>query len=282
MAGLLCVAAMVAAGTAHAAFPGKNGKIVFQRSSGGDVDVFIMKSDGTRKRNLTPASIGSDASPAFSADGRKIVYLHNGLITIKRVDGKGRKKLNVRGRDPAFSPNGSHILFARERRGIFLMRVDGGGVRKLWSTHSHGGELVESPVFSSDGTKIAFSWYNPDTRDIVVADFAGGEVKNAVALLRNVDTFFTQPNFSPDGLRIVYTSYNPSSGDSWLSRIDLDGSNQQDLPPPTGAKPAFSPNGMKIVFTASGGSIGVIDADGGNQVSFGRGACPDWGPARSR
>jgi Tol biopolymer transport system component len=119
---------------------------VFQRSSSGDVDVFIMKSDGTRKRNLTPASIGSDGSPAFSADGRKIVYLHNGLITINSVDVKGRRKLNVRGRDPAFSPNGRHILFVRERRGIFLMRVDGGGVRKLWSTHAHGGELVESPA----------------------------------------------------------------------------------------------------------------------------------------
>src|SRR4029079_2677112 len=115
----------------------------------------------------------------------------------------------------------------------------------------------------------------------VVADFVGGEVKNAVALLRNLDTFFTQPNFSPDGLHIVYTSYHPSPGHSWLSRIAPDGPNQQDLPPLTGAKPAFSPNGKKIVFTASGGSSGVIDADGGNQVSFGRGSYPDWGPARS-
>lgn len=278
----LCIAAMVAAGTAHAAFPGRTGKIVFQRLSGGDVDVFVMKSDGTRKKNLTPASVGSDGSPAFSADGRKVVYLHNGLITVKSVDGTGRKKLNVHGRDPAFSPNGKHILFARERRGIFLMRVDGSGVRKLWSTHARGGELVESPVFSPDGTKIAFSWYNPDTRDIIVGDFSGGELKNLDVLLRNLDTFFTQPSFSPDGLRIAYTSYNPSGGASWLSRIDLDGSNQEDFPPPTAAKPAYSPNGKKIAFTASGGSIGVIDADGGNQVSFGRGSYPDWGPARSR
>ena len=278
----LCFAATVAPGSVQAAFPGSNGKIVFTRLSGGDADVFIMRRDGSRKKNLTPHSVGSDGSPAFSANGRKVVYVHNGLITAKRVDGTRRRLLNVRGQSPTFSPNGRHILFARERKGIFLMRADGSDVTKLWSVHPFGGELVEAPTFSPDGTKVAFSWFNPDTRDIVVGDFANGELTNTSRVTADIslDFFCTRPNFSPDSLRIVYERYKATTPyrSAWL--MDLDGSNQQNLTPSGNGDPAFSPNGKKVVFSTSG-SIAVIGIDGTNPVSLGRGSEPDWGSARA-
>jgi TolB protein len=276
----VCISAAVTALPAQAAFPGQNGKIAFTRLSGDDADVFIMRRDGSRKKNLTPQSEGSDGSPAFSADGRTVVYLHNGLITVKRADGSRRRLFNVRGQSPTFSPNGRHILFARERKGIFLMRADGSRARKIWSVHPFGGELVEAPVFSPDGKKIAFSWFNPDTRDIVVGDFANGKLTNTNRVTADIslDSFCTQPNFSPDGLRIVYERYNPSGGHASIWLMDPDGSNQQNLTPSGTGDPAFSPNGKKVVFSTNG-SVAVIGIDGTNQVSLGRGGDPDWAPA---
>ena len=72
-----------------------------------------MNSNGSGKRNLTPQSEGDDYSPSFSADGMQVVYLHKGSITVKRVDGSGRRDLGVHGREPQFSPGGRFIVFYR-------------------------------------------------------------------------------------------------------------------------------------------------------------------------
>src|SRR6266536_651598 len=53
--------------------------------------------------------------------------------------------------DPAFSPNGKRVAFARLASGIFVMNLEGSGVRRLTS-----GAHDIFPVWSPDGTRIAF------------------------------------------------------------------------------------------------------------------------------
>ncbi len=66
------VAWMLVPGGANAAFPGANGKIVYQCSPGNN-DVCVMNADGTGQTNLTnnPAD---DTRPTWSADGTKIAF----------------------------------------------------------------------------------------------------------------------------------------------------------------------------------------------------------------
>ena len=52
---------------------------------------------------------------------------------------------------PAFSPNGNRIVFTRLGSGIFVMNLDGSGVRRLTS-----GKRDTFPVWSRDGKHIAF------------------------------------------------------------------------------------------------------------------------------
>jgi Tol biopolymer transport system component len=71
-----------------------------------------------------------------------------------QTDGEGLQQI-TKGKspatEPAFAPNGKRITFARLGSGIFVMNLDGSGVRRLTS-----GVQDIFPVWSPDGTRIAF------------------------------------------------------------------------------------------------------------------------------
>ncbi len=72
------VTAAVGLQSAHAAFPGANGKITFRsdRDSGDPQQVYTMKADGTNERQITylEADTGGLPRPAFSPNGKKIAF----------------------------------------------------------------------------------------------------------------------------------------------------------------------------------------------------------------
>ncbi len=53
--------------------------------------------------------------------------------------------------DPAFSPDGKRIVFARLSSGIFVINLDGGGLHRLTA-----GARDQFPVWSPDGKHVAF------------------------------------------------------------------------------------------------------------------------------
>jgi TolB protein len=61
---------------ARAAFPGGNGKIVFDSFRDGNEEIYVMNKDGSNQINLTnnPAT---DVETAFSPDGSKIAFRSN-------------------------------------------------------------------------------------------------------------------------------------------------------------------------------------------------------------
>src|ERR1700754_277234 len=85
IAGGFVIAALALPAMAHAAFPGTNGKIVYEGpglSGLSNTTLFSMNPDGSGKTNLTPNPVSAPARrgggigsfhPAYSADGRKIV-----------------------------------------------------------------------------------------------------------------------------------------------------------------------------------------------------------------
>ena len=269
-------------GSASAAFPGENGYIAFTRSSGGDADIFVMNSNGSGKRNLTPQSKGDDYSPSFSADGMQVVYVHKGGITVKRVDGTGRRDLGVHGREPQFSPGGRYIVFYRLIKDfdydVFVMRSDGTHVRNLTPPPSWWGAF-QSPTFALNGD-VALAWWDHEGFDIVVEHFNGKRLFGGGGVT-TINRFNEDPDFSPDGSQLVFEATDSDDPALWL--VGSDGSDEHAIPSTwdVAYSPAFSPDGRQIVFEnygPPGPQIAVVDTDGSNFTVLAEGSSPSWGP----
>jgi Tol biopolymer transport system component len=132
----------------------------------------VMNADGTNSGELTyPPNNHDFRLPAWSPDSTKLAFSHirhdvgNGGMTVVAVinaDGSGTHDLvssfenGLVDADPAWSPDGSQILFISNRSGtgnVWVMNADGSGKANLTnSTFGEGG-----PTWSPDGTRIAFS-----------------------------------------------------------------------------------------------------------------------------
>ena len=110
-----------------------------------DLDIYVMKADGTNVINLTPNSPGLDYQPAWSPDGEKIAFASeregNLDIYVMNADGKGEVKNLTKSETsewhPTWSPNGEYIAFSSYRNGnldIYRMNNDGTGETRL-TTH---------------------------------------------------------------------------------------------------------------------------------------------------
>ena len=150
------IASLAPAPSAHAAFPGTNGKIAFNVN----FQIYTINPDGTGQTRITndPAS---DVEAVWSPDGTKIAFETNRdgnyEIYTMNADGTNQTRLtNSPGGDSyaAWSPDGTKIAFETARNGsleIYTMNADGTNQTRLTPP-----AFGTSPVWSPDGTKIAF------------------------------------------------------------------------------------------------------------------------------
>ena len=125
----------------------------------------------------------------------------------------------------------------------------------LWSAPRAGGEATRltsapgtetSPVFSPDGTMVAFTGQYDGNTDVYVVPATGGVPKRL--------TFHPGPDlvhsWTPDGKRVVFT--NPFSSHNNVPKlftVDMNGSFPQEVALPTATMGAFSPDGKQIVYS---------------------------------
>jgi Tol biopolymer transport system component len=133
---------------------------VFQ-GPGGDVDLAVMRPDGSDFRTLEGK--GNDGFPSFSPDGEHLVF-RSGRDGAKNLyvmakDGTGVRRLTEgKWTDTMgdWSPAGDGIVFASDRDGdfeIWLVKPDGTGLRKLVA----GGGRNNHPHFTPDGKWVVFT-----------------------------------------------------------------------------------------------------------------------------
>jgi Tol biopolymer transport system component len=161
-------------------------KIVFTSMRTGDLELFIMDSDGSNVQQITD-ELGYDGGAFFSPDGTQLIFrasrpktneeiekytslLKQGLVEptnmelfVVNVDGTGLRQITDLGNAnwaPYFHPSGEKIVFSSNHaseRGfpfnIYMINVDGTGLEQI----SFDDTFDSFPMFSYDGTKIIFS-----------------------------------------------------------------------------------------------------------------------------
>lgn len=185
-------------------------------------DVFTMKADGTDVTKLTD-SVGASADAAWSPDGSLIAFdadrgdpsSSQGIYTMRSDGGEVHRVTTLpRGYEfdlaPRFSPDGKHLVFTRyrgkgcpqsfcpsEKAALFVVGLDGSGLRRLTSFALHAGDADWSP----DGKQIVFEAYpNGPYGDVYVIRASGRNLRN----LTRDPSGQADPVWSPDGTKILF------------------------------------------------------------------------------
>ena len=135
-------------------------KIAYVSDQGGNLDLFVLNSDGSNPVQLT-TTLALEGSPSWTPDGNKILYESDlggsSQIWIMNADGTEQIQL-THGDDanyrPSASPDGQRVLLASSRDDnyeIYVMNLDGSGQENL--TQTPGNETM--PLWLTD-TTIAF------------------------------------------------------------------------------------------------------------------------------
>jgi dipeptidyl aminopeptidase/acylaminoacyl peptidase len=217
--------------------------------------------------------------------GKLVFQTCNGCdIYVINADGSGLRRLTD-GMDPAWSPDGTKVAFARWRdpRGIYVIDEDGGSETLLF-----GWSQAKAPAWSPDGSRIVFTrQYGGREEDVEI--FPGWVLPAhpwwKLGLVRVEDRYFTEllcydhsfsPTWSPDGRVIAYDSdygLHLTSPDGSFGGQSYDRSLYALSTDVRDTSPAWSPDGTRIAFMFSQHDhweIYVMNADGSNRVRLTR------------
>jgi hypothetical protein len=158
----------------------------------------LAPSAALAQSSTTPQVIYQSQAPVGGVTGKWHIFASNLAGQGKALTSSGANDV-----DPAVSPDGTKIAFAREDApndfNIWVMNSDGTGQRLL----NAGPRADRYPTWSPDGTRIAFRGYNSATTGgtqifVVAADGSG---RDGIPGTAGGD----QPSWKPDGTMIAFT-----------------------------------------------------------------------------
>jgi Tol biopolymer transport system component/DNA-binding winged helix-turn-helix (wHTH) protein len=197
-------------------------KVVFVKES--DLKtVFVADADGAREVTLPFVPGNLDWSP----DGSAFVYQLRtspqtsaiALYVLATGESVNLTKDFAAAADPSFSSDGKRIAFTSWRDGnaeIYVMQADGSDVRRVTAHPA----FDNYPVFSPDGTKIAFQSNREDERVEVYLQNLNDQTPPK-RLTRSVSLTGIAPKcWSPDGTRLLV--YTNRSGRHQIAVLNVD------------------------------------------------------------
>jgi TolB protein len=171
------------------------------------------------------------ATPAFTPDGKRLVYSLADQIYIADLDGARPRRISASTAtsdiEPRVNPKtGAEIAFVSGRAGhahLYTMNADGGDVTPLTTGE---GEAV-NPSWHPKGQLLAYAGnqgYVPGHRHIFVMDVA---TRKIVAEIPNDGDLDENPVWAPDGLHLVFMRTRNRVEQIWT--VLADGTRQHQL-----------------------------------------------------
>jgi Tol biopolymer transport system component len=268
--------------------PTTSGSVTFDTLDPAGVysDTVLSVYTGSSVGALTEVASNDDASSyiysavSFEATASTVYYI--ALDVHDEMGFPGALVLNWQPGSPSPSPTPAaegKVVFGSVRgltMQIFVMNGDGSAQTRL-TDKAHD---AFAPVWSPDGTKIAFVDYRHGAGEVYVMDADG---TNQTRLTDSDGSRY--PTWSPDGTKIALTTYD-STFHSDVYVVNADGSGMTNLtqdPTETSWWPRWSPDGTKILFLSSRDglpSLYLMDSDGTDttRLTYSSDDAPVWSP----
>ena len=217
--------------------------IVVSANVDGDTEIYLVRPDGSARRQLTHNAVPDDIA-RWSEDGRRVMF------ESERSGTKGQYSMDLYGGDVraetvdsvvSRSPDRSTLLFESVRDGhgrLFTMTAARTGAREI-PTARH----AEQGSFSPDGRTIVF-----EQRDAMHEDIARSQIVVARpdGSEPHVVATGTDPKWSRDGTLILFKTWDEPSRQLWISTVSPAGTGLRRLAP--GVHPSWSPDNRQIAF----------------------------------
>jgi TolB protein len=192
------------------------GRVIYSSTATGNIDLWIMQSDGSEQRQLTVKS-GVNLRPAVAPDSEHIVFMSNrtGSFQAWRMNLDGGNQMQLTDgapKDyPAVSPDGKWVFYnTTDDWHLWRVSIDGGEPSEI------ARYVASHPSVSPDGKMIACIGRNELARKILVLSFESGEVLKEFSFVG----WSSRIRWAADGKALTYCSVHDGTGNILEQSLD--------------------------------------------------------------
>jgi serine/threonine protein kinase len=237
----------------------------YSSASRGSWDIYVQRVGGRNPVLVAGDPNRNEVWPAFSPDGAQIAFNQGGGkggIFVVGATGESVRRLTDFGSNPAWSPDGQHIVFSTDEVGSVYARTSDS---ELWTVDLGGGAPVKiedgdavQPAWSPSGRRIAFWRSRNGQRDVATISAAGGP---QVPLTSDGAADWA-PVWSPDGQSVYFASDRGGSMGIWRIGIDERSGRPTTEPQPIAVGvdvamdlPKISADGASVIFRSMNAAV---------------------------
>jgi len=267
--------------------------ILFDALSDGQYDLWIIDVDMDETTRLTNTPDLHEANATWSPDGSRIAFQMSGAgLPTNIYVADIAIQSSVGSAVPPTKSENSGLVMPLEGRIIYSRSDPDFGPESILVMEADGSEqtvLIDDedfnshPVWSPDGSKIAYRIFGDTNSGIKIANSDGSNV----AL---VAEFEHEPAWSPDGTKIAFSSARSGNFEIYTMNLDGSGRTQVTDHESVDSTPVWAPGGSQLAFESlrdGNSEIYLINIDGTGltQLATNTGSyasSPSWSPDGTR